>query len=44
MSKRQFTRKENLIYGGTVYLMVAIGVTAMLALYELIENLFNLPV
>ena len=44
MSKKTYTRKENLIYGGAAYLLVAIGITAMIALYELIENLFNLPV
>lgn len=43
MSKRKFTTKENLLYGGTAYLLVAIGITAMMALYELIENLFNIP-
>jgi len=44
MSKKTYTLKENLLYGGTAYLLVAIGITAMIALYELIENLFNLPV
>jgi len=44
MSKKTYTRKENLIYGGAAYLLAAIAVTAMIALYELIEYLFNLPV
>jgi len=44
MSKRVFTRKENIIYGGSAYLLAIIGVIAMLALYEFVENLFNLPV
>ena len=42
MSK--FTTKEHIIYGGTCYLLATIGVIAMVALYEFIENLFNLPV
>lgn len=42
MSK--FTTKEHIIYGGTCYLLVSIAVLAMVALYEFIENLFNLPV
>ena len=44
MSKKTYTLKENLIYGGTAYFLAIVGVTAMIALYELIENLFNLPV
>lgn len=42
MSK--FTTKEHIIYGGTCYLLVSVAVLAMVALYEFIENLFNLPV
>ena len=44
MSKRVFTRKENIVYGGAASLLALIGITGMLALYQLIENLFNLPV
>jgi len=44
MSKKTYTRKENLIYGGAAYLLAAIAVTAMIAMYELIEYLFNLPI
>ena len=44
MSKRKFTTKEHIIDGGTCYLLATIGVIAMVALYEFIENLFNLPV
>jgi len=44
MSKRVFTRKENIVYGGAASLLAIVGIIGMLALYELIENLFNLPV
>lgn len=44
MPKREFTTRENIIYGGTCYLLATLGVIAMVALYEFIENLFNLPV
>jgi hypothetical protein len=44
MYNKKMSLKENLIYGGAVYLMVITGLVGMLALYEFIENLFNLPV
>lgn len=44
MYNKKMTLRENIIYGGTCYLLAAIGVIAMVALYEFIENLFNLPV
>lgn len=44
MPKREFTLKENIIYGGTCYLLATLAVVAMVALYEFIESLFNLPV
>ena len=44
MSKSKFTTKENIIYGGTCYLLVTLAVFAMVAFYEFIESLFNLPV
>ena len=44
MYNKKMSLKENLIYGGTFYLMVTTGVVGMIALYEFIENLFNLPV
>ena len=44
MSKKTYTLKETLIYGGTAYALTILAVVGMIALYELIENLFNLPV
>lgn len=44
MYNKKMTLRENIIYGGTCYLLAALGVAAMVALYEFIESLFNLPV
>jgi len=39
MSKKVYTFKENLLYGGTLFLASSIGIAFFLFIYELIERI-----
>jgi len=39
MSKKIYTLKEDLLYGGTLFIASAIGIAFFLFIYELIERI-----
>ena len=39
MSKKNYTLKEDLLYGGTLFIASAIGIAFFLFIYELIERI-----